>query len=58
MERTVSSTGPFPVSVVAVLRRILSGERGDPLLDGLDPIDAAIARETLTRLTPRSNDGP
>jgi len=31
--------------------RILTGERGEPLLDGLDPIDTAIARETLTRLT-------
>ena len=33
-----------------MLRRILDGERGDGLLDGLDGIDTAIARETLARL--------
>ena len=33
-----------------MLRRILDGERGDVLLDGLDPVDTAIARQTLTRL--------
>jgi hypothetical protein len=36
--------------VAAVLRRILDGERGDSLLEGLHPIHAAIARETLVRL--------
>jgi hypothetical protein len=36
--------------LVAVLRRILDGERGDSLLEGLHPIHAAIARETLVRL--------
>ena len=41
---------PDWAALVAVLRRILEGERGDALLDGLDPIDTAIARETLTRL--------
>jgi hypothetical protein len=39
------------VALAAVLHRILAGERGEPLLDGLDPIDTAIARETLARLT-------
>ena len=38
-------------ALVAVLRRILAGERGESLLEGLDEIDAAIARETLARLT-------
>jgi len=42
---------PDWAALAAVLRRVLAGERGDPLLDGLDPIDTAIARETLTRLT-------
>jgi hypothetical protein len=38
-------------ALIPVLRRILAGERDGPaLLAGLDPIDAAIARETLTRL--------
>ena len=37
-------------ALAAVLRRILDGERGEPLLDGLDPVDTAIAREVLTRL--------
>ena len=37
-------------ALAAVLRRILDGERGDVLLDGLDPVDTAIARQTLTRL--------
>jgi hypothetical protein len=42
---------PDWVALAAVLHRILAGERGEPLLDGLDPIDTAIARETLARLT-------
>jgi hypothetical protein len=37
-------------ALAAVLRRVLDSERGEALLDGLDPIDTAIARETLTRL--------
>ena len=37
-----------------MLRRILDGERGDGLLDGLDPIDTAIAGQVLARLTPSS----
>jgi hypothetical protein len=41
---------PDWAALAAVLRRILDGERGDTLLDGLDPIGTAIARETLTRL--------
>jgi len=39
-------------ALAAVLRRIAIGERGEDLLDGLDPIDTAIVTETLTRLTP------
>jgi hypothetical protein len=38
-------------ALVAVLRRILAGERGEHLLTGLDPVDTAIARETLRRVT-------
>jgi hypothetical protein len=41
---------PDWAALVAILRRVLDGERGDSLLDGLDEIDAAIARETLDRL--------
>jgi hypothetical protein len=43
--------GPDWAALLAVLRRVLAGERGGPLLDGLDPTDTAIARETLARLT-------
>jgi hypothetical protein len=35
-----------------VLRRILGGDRGDGLLEGLDQIDTAIAAEVLARLSP------
>jgi hypothetical protein len=38
-------------ALAGVLRRIASGEHGQDLLDGLDPIDTAIASATLTRLT-------
>jgi tetratricopeptide (TPR) repeat protein len=41
---------PDWAALAAVLRRILAGERGESLLDGLDPVDTAIARETLARL--------
>jgi tetratricopeptide (TPR) repeat protein len=41
---------PDWAALVAVLRRVLDGERGDTLLDGLDAVDTAIARETLSRL--------
>jgi tetratricopeptide (TPR) repeat protein len=34
-------------ALIAVLRRIVDGERGDSLLEGLDPIDTAIATEVL-----------
>jgi tetratricopeptide (TPR) repeat protein len=37
-------------ALVTVLRRIISGDRGDSLLEGLDPIDTAIAGQVLTRL--------
>ena len=43
---------PDWAALVAVLRRILDGDRGTSLLGGLDPIDTAIAGEVLTRLTP------
>ena len=39
-------------ALVAVLRRILGGERGEHLLDGLDLIDTAIAGQVLARLAP------
>jgi hypothetical protein len=35
------------VALAGVLRRILGGERGEELLDGLDPVDTAIVREVL-----------
>ena len=41
---------PDWAALVAVLRRILSGERGENLLDSLDPVDTAIARQTLALL--------
>jgi hypothetical protein len=41
---------PGWAALAAILRRIVDGERGDSLLDGLDEIDAAIARETLARI--------
>jgi hypothetical protein len=48
-------------ALVAVLRRILGGERGADLLDGLDEIDTAIAGQVLARLaqahgTPRQEN--
>jgi len=46
-----SAGNPGWAALAAVLRRVLAGERGEPLLDGLDPIDTAIARELLARLT-------
>jgi hypothetical protein len=46
-----SARDPDWAALAAVLRRILAGERGEILLDGLDPTDTAIARETLARLT-------
>jgi len=36
--------------LAGVLRRIVGGERDDRLLDGLDPVDSAIVRETLSRI--------
>jgi hypothetical protein len=41
---------PDWAALAAVLGRILAGERGESLLDGLDPVDTAIARQTLARL--------
>jgi hypothetical protein len=43
---------PDWAALVSVLRRILDGDRSNSLLDGLDPIDTAIAGEVLARLTP------
>ncbi len=46
-------------TLVAVLRRILSGERGEDLLKGLDQIDTAIAGQVLARLAlPAAGDQP
>ena len=41
---------PDWAALATVLRRILDGERGESLLNGLDPIDTATVRETLARL--------
>jgi hypothetical protein len=41
---------PDWAALAAVLHRILAGERAESLLDRLDPIDTAIARETLARI--------
>jgi tetratricopeptide (TPR) repeat protein len=38
-------------ALVEVLRRIIAGERGPQLLEGLDPVATAIATETMRRLT-------
>jgi tetratricopeptide (TPR) repeat protein len=37
-------------ALAGVLRRILGGERGEELVDGLDPVDTAIVREVLGRI--------
>jgi len=41
---------PDWAALAVILRRILAGERGVPLLTGLDPIDTAIVREVLARI--------
>jgi tetratricopeptide (TPR) repeat protein len=46
-------SSPDWAALVSVLRRIVSGERGPGLLDGLDEIDAAIADRTLDALAGR-----
>jgi hypothetical protein len=38
-------------ALAAVLRRIIGGDRDATLLDGLDPVDIAIAGQVLARLT-------
>jgi len=43
------SRAPEWVALAGVLRRILGGERGTALLDGLDLVSTAIAREVLRR---------
>lgn len=43
---------PDWAALAASLRRILAGERGESLLDGLDPLDTAIVQETLACLGP------
>ena len=45
-------------ALVAVLRRILGGEHGEGPLDGLDPVDTAIARQILTRLADGEPEPP
>jgi tetratricopeptide (TPR) repeat protein len=45
-------------ALIVVLRRILGGERGEGLLDGLDSVDAAIAGQTLTRLAGGEQEPP
>ena len=45
-------------ALIAVLRRILGGERGEGLLDGLDPVDTAIAGQILTRLADGEQEPP
>ena len=37
-------------ALAAVLRRIIGGDRDASLLQGLDPVDTAIAGQVLTRL--------
>jgi len=49
---------PDWAALIGVLRRILDGERGEDLLDGLDDVDTAIAREALTRLAARDQQPP
>jgi hypothetical protein len=39
-------------ALAAVLRRIISGDRDDSLLQGPDPVDTAIAGQVLARLAP------
>ena len=41
-----------------MLRRILGGERGEGLLDGLDPVDTAIAGQILNRLADGEQEPP
>jgi tetratricopeptide (TPR) repeat protein len=46
-------------NLVAVLRRIMQGERGVELAQGLDPVDTAIVRRVLTLLqSPSSQPSP
>jgi hypothetical protein len=45
-------------ALAAALHRILGGERGESLLDGLDAIDAAIAGQVLTRLAGGEQEPP
>jgi hypothetical protein len=45
-------------ALVPVLSRIFDGERDDALLDGLDAIDTAIARETPRRLATSDKKPP
>ena len=49
---------PDWAALIAVLRRILGGERGEGLLDGLDPVDTAIAGQILTRLAGGEQEPP
>ena len=45
-------------ALIAVLRRILGGERGEGLLDGLGRVDTAIAGQVLNRLADDEQEPP
>jgi tetratricopeptide (TPR) repeat protein len=45
-------------ALVAVLRRIIDGERDDSLLQGLDSVDTAIAGQVLTQLAEPPDTSP
>ncbi|MGH8886734.1 MAG: AAA family ATPase, partial [Egibacteraceae bacterium] len=55
VEQALTTRGEHPDwgALVARLRRILAGERGDDLVAGLDPIDTAIVQRTLDALAGR-----
>ncbi|MBI5296909.1 MAG: tetratricopeptide repeat protein [Chloroflexi bacterium] len=44
-------------NLIAVIRRVLSGERGMDLLDGLDQVDSAIIRRILHAFSDATADG-
>jgi tetratricopeptide (TPR) repeat protein len=45
-------------ALIAVLRRVIDGERDDSLLQGLDPVDTAIADQVLARLAQPPGTSP
>jgi hypothetical protein len=44
LEAAFDKASAKQVALIAVLRRIIAGERGETLLDGLDELDTAVAR--------------